>query len=356
MKLAVGTRKGLLIFDRSDGDWKFESEFHSGVRVSYAAVDSRDGTLYCCLDDGHFGCKFHRSDDLGGNWTEIPAPAYPAGAKLGNGQDAVLRYQWVLAPGAADQPGRIYIGTEPGGLFVSEDRGDSFTLNESLWNHPTRMEGWFGGGRDQPGIHSVFQDPRNSQHLYIGISCAGVFFSPDDGATWEIRNNGMRADFLPEDVEVGFDPHFMQCCKTHPDVLWQQNHCGIYRSEDSGRNWIEVSEEDGPANFGFVITVDDEDPNTAWVVPAESDQVRAACNRRMCVSRTEDGGKTWQDFRKGLPQENCYDFAFRHGMDICGDELVMATASGSLYWSDDCGESWQTIAKDLQPVYSVRFI
>jgi hypothetical protein len=87
---------------------------------------------------------------------------------------ATTRYIWAMAHGGEKFQSRLWIGTDPGGLFVSEDAGNSFQLVESLWNHPTRKDGWFGGGRDQPGIHSVVVDPRNENHIHIGISCAGV--------------------------------------------------------------------------------------------------------------------------------------------------------------------------------------
>ena len=176
-RLAIGTRKGLLLYSGGQDQWSLESESHLGARVSYAASDPRNGTLYACLDHGHWGCKLQRSRDAGANWEEIPAPKYPEHAQLKDDRPAVLRYQWCLAFGNSDQPGRVYMGTEPGGLFVSDDEGDSFQLVESLWNHPSRKEMWMGGGLDEPGIHSVLIDPRDAQRISVGISIAGVFRS-----------------------------------------------------------------------------------------------------------------------------------------------------------------------------------
>ncbi len=138
--------------------------------------------------------------------------------------------------------------------------------------------------------------------------------------------------------------------------MWQQNHCGIFKTLDGGSNWLNVSEPEGDqrtAHFGFVIAVDPKDGDTAWVVPAESDMVRAAVKRSLCVCRTTDGGKTWQAFREGLPQDNCFDFALRHCLIQKENELVLGTACGSLYHSADRGESWTAIANHLPPVYCV---
>ncbi|HEY2841532.1 MAG TPA: hypothetical protein VGJ26_20400 [Pirellulales bacterium] len=358
--LAVGTRKGLLLFERQKGQkglWRLIRESHVGVPVPYAAADPRSGVLWASLDHGHWGQKLQRSTNLGVDWQELPAPKYPEDAVLKEGKPATLRYLWVIGFGGADQRGRIYFGTEPGGLFVSDDGGESCRLVDSLWNHPSRIGHWLGGGRDEAGIHSIVVDPRDSKHVLIGVSCAGVFETFDDCASWEPRNKGLIAPFLPDpSVDVGHDPHLLVGCAAAPDVLWQQNHCGIFRSSDGARSWQAVHEQAGPANFGFAIAVDAAHPDCAWVVPAASDEVRVAVDRALCVCRTDDGGRTWQAFREGLPQHNCYDFAFRHALDVNADQLAFGTATGSLYHSDNHGESWQCLGDHLPPIYSVRFV
>lgn len=355
-KIVVGTRKGLMILEKSGSSWALVNESHLGARVPYAVVDGRTDKLYACLDHGHWGPKLHSSSDYGSTWDELETPQYPESARLKGGKPAVLKYLWYLAPGGQDEPERLYIGTEPGGLFESNDGGRSFHLVESLWNQPSREEMWMGGGLDEPGIHSVIIDPRQSSRIITGVSVAGVFYSDDHGTTWQTRNKGLLADYLPNpDVEIGHDPHFVVQCQGNPDVLWQQNHCGIFRTTDCGQKWERVSEVDGPAHFGFTIAADPANDQTAWVIPMVSDEVRIAYDRKLFVSRTEDGGKTWQRFGEGLPQENCYDFVFRHGLDISDNHLVFGTACGSIYLSSDRGESWQTLMNNLPPVYSVRF-
>lgn len=367
-RIALGTRKGLLIVHQDGDEWSVANEWFSGSHVSIVFLDERTGNLFACLDDGHFGNKLFRwarfSDDEAWAsreqkdvWQELTTPKYPEGAKLPNGNDAVLKYQWAMATGSDSQSGRLYIGTEPGGLFVSDNDGESFELNTPLWDHPTRTDEampWFGGGRDQAGIHSVCVDPRDDQHVRIGISCAGVFLTEDGGQSWRPTNNGLRADFLPDpNSEVGQDPHMLVQCPSQPDFLWQQHHCGIFRSIDGGQNWTDVSDPDHEANFGFAIAVDPNDGDVAWVIPAQSDQVRSAVDRKLCVCRTDDGGKTWRRFSNGLPQKDCFDFAFRHGLILNGDSLAFGTACGALYLSNDRGENWQAINAHLPPIYSV---
>ncbi len=355
-ELILGTRKGLLILKPRRRGWQLETEAFAGISVSYAMRDPRTNVLWACLDTDHWGPKLQRSRDGGETWEEVPAPRYPSGAQVAENSPAKLNYLWVLAPGGANEPERLYAGTDPGGLFVSHDGGEHYELVTGLWNHPSRPGHWFGGGRNDPGIHSVIVDPRNHQRVLVGISCGGVFETTDGGENWQPRNSGLLATFLPDPhAEVGHDPHLLAMCAQAPDVLWQQNHCGVFRSEDGGRMWRDVSEKDGPAVFGFAIAADPDDPNRAWVVPAVSDELRLPVDRALCVSRTDDGGQSWTTFRRGLPQEGCYDLVYRHGLDLSGETLAFGTTTGNLFVSEDGGEGWICVGQHFPPIASVRF-
>jgi photosystem II stability/assembly factor-like uncharacterized protein len=352
--LLLGTRKGLIFLNRSGDSFEFVRDAHLGVPVVYAFRDSRTGTIWASLDHGHWGVKLSRSNDEGVTWEEVAAPTYPQGCIVSDGVPATNKYMWVMSAGGPDQPGRLYIGTEPGGLFVSDDGGDTWELNQALWSMEER-EKWFGGGRDDAGIHSILIDPRDSNHISVGVSCAGVIQSTDGGQSWIYTTKGLRADFLPNpESPVGQDPHLIAHCESNPDIVWQQNHCGIWRSIDGGQSWDEVSEEDGPASFGFAVVADPCDAECAWVVPAENDEIRVAYKRAMCVSRTDDGGKTWKHFREGLPQ-HCYDITYRHALDLSGDCLVFGTTTGNVYASYNRGETWSTLGNNYPLVHSVRF-
>lgn len=363
-QLLLGTRKGLLTYERQGSEWRFCRESFRAQTVNYAMVDPRTGTRWAALDHGHWGTKLHRSTDGGESWQEIALPTYPDGAVV-NGRDdqgntvkkpAALSYVWLIHPGGTDQPGRLYLGTEPGGLFQTDDGGETWQLVESLWNRPEREEWWMGGGRDYPGLCSICVDPRDSNHVIVGISVGGVYATHDGGKTWEPRNTGLSVNFLPEKYpEFGHDPHFIAMHPANPDVLWQQNHCGIFRTEDGGRQWHDISQPNGPAYFGFPIALDANDPNTAWVVPAVDAEYRIAVEQALCVCRSEDGGRTWQALRTGLPQTEAFDVVFRHALDIDGNTLVFGTTTGNLYISDDRGDTWRALAHNLPPVYSVRF-
>lgn len=355
--LVLGTKKGLLVLEEGARAWRSRPIQHAGTAVSYAFHDARTGTFWAALDHGHWGSKVSKSKDAKA-WEEVAPPKYPEGSVTPcTKKPASLRYIYVIAPGGKDEAQRLYVGTVPGGIFASDDGGATFSLVSGLFDHATRDK-WLQGGKDfdDPGLHSVVVDPRDARRVLVGISSAGVMATTDGGKTWEPRNKGLKNDYAPEPNEVGFDPHFIAACASEPDVVWQQNHCGVFRSTDAGRSWTDVGQQKkGPVHFGFPIAADAKDPDRAWVVPATSDERRYAIDGALCVARTDDGGKSWNVLRAGLPQENCFDVVYRHALDARGDQVVFGTTTGSLFVSDDRGETWRCLGAHFPPILSVRF-
>jgi len=363
----IGTRKGLFTAGRPDGgEWTIERSAFLGDPVGQILDDPRDGTLYACLELGHFGPKLHRSDDRGETWQEVTAPQYPddtaEDSSSDNGTDEAkppsVNKIWSLVAGADDEPGKLWAGTLPGGLFVSADRGETWELVRSLWNMPARKE-WFGGGADQPGIHSIVVPPENGRRITIGVSCGGVWRSEDGGETWTNKSKGMWAAYMPPDKKLELniqDPHCVVCCRGKPDHWWSQHHNGVFRSTDDCETWVEV-EAAAPSAFGFPVVVHPTAPDTAWFVPAVKDECRIPVEGKVVVSRTTDGGESFEVLREGLPQTHAYDLVYRHAMDIdaSGDRLSFGSTTGSLWASDDGGDSWRTISTHLPPIYSVKF-
>lgn len=364
-ELLISTRKGLFTIGRGANGWQVNRTAFLGDNVSLTHRDARDGTYYAALDHGHFGVKLHRSAN-GVDWEEVPAPKYPerpADADDTTNTGAAVPWSlhriWAFADaGGADRPGSLWCGTIPGGLFRSDDRGDTWRLAEGLWRHPDRKR-WFGGGADLPGIHSVLVDPRDPRRVLVGVSCGGVWLSRDDGATWEVRAQGMRADFMPPDQAgdpVIQDPHRVVACAADFDRMWAQHHCGIWRSDDGAERWVEITKA-GPSTFGFAVVAHPRDRDTAWFVPAVSDQHRIPVDGELVVTRTRDGGATFDVLRAGLPQSHAYDLVYRHGLDIdeSGERLAFGSTTGAVWVSEDGGDSWSTISQHLPPVYAVAF-
>jgi photosystem II stability/assembly factor-like uncharacterized protein len=366
-RLLVATRKGVFVFRRSSARrWEVASTSFLGANASLVMHDPRDGSIVAALEHGHFGCKLHVSNDGGTTWDERAVPKYPEkpvdfvdmDEMRGVPREWKLKKIWALAPGGADQPGRWWAGTIPGGLFRSDDHGRTWTLNEPLWHHPTRTK-WFGGGEDQPGIHSICVDPRDSRTVLVGVSTAGVWRTHDDGASWEQTAHGMRAEYMPPEQSgepLAQDVHCMVQCPTAPEAMWVQHHNGIFRSTDAGRSWTELREVP-PSVFGFAVAVHPERPETAWFVPAQKDEQRIPVDGKVVVSRTRDGGRTWDVLREGLPQVHAYDLTFRHGLDVdpSGERLAFGSSTGGLWLSEDAGDSWITVNAHLPQIHAVRF-
>jgi photosystem II stability/assembly factor-like uncharacterized protein len=130
----------------------------------------------------------------------------------------------------------------------------------------------------------------------------------------------------------------------------------MWRSTNGGRNWDEIRE--APlSRFGFAVAAHPHDGDTAWFVPLEADQRRVPVGASLAVTRTTDGGKTFKVLRAGLPQEHCYDLAYRHGLAVADDgrTLLMGSTTGGLWLSENGGDSWQTVSMTLPPVYAVCF-
>lgn len=353
--LYVATRKGLLTFARAGGDWRLARTDFLGEPVSMVLADRRDGHLYAALNLGHFGPKLWRSTDAGQHWQEIAAPAFAAEEE---GEGPSVTMIWSLEGGGVDRPGSLWAGTLPGALFHSADHGDSWQLNQALWQRPERAQ-WFGGGYDQPGIHSICVDPRDSARLRVAVSCGGVWCSDDDGVNWVCRTQGMRAAYMPAELaqtpEIQ-DPHRMLACPAEPETLWVQHHNGIFLSRDDAAHWQELLDVE-PSSFGFALAVHPREPETAWFVPAVKDECRVPVGQRLLVTRTRDGGQSFESLSQGLPQADCFDLVYRHALEVdeSGQRLAMGSTTGHLWLSDDQGDSWQALAGNLPPIHALRF-
>jgi hypothetical protein len=371
-RIYVGTRKGLFIIERKGKGkgWAIGSTSFLGAPVTMVLPDPRDGALYAALNHGHFGVKVHRSEDGGKKWEEVAAPQFPGeaekkAAQAGDDPDArrpkpdALYMIWALETGGAEEPGLLYAGTLPGAVFTSRDRGASWKLNEALWDRPERPK-WFGGGYELSGVHSICLDPRDDRHVTVGISCGGCWETRDGGATWEVVGKGLRADYMPPDLAMDpniQDPHRLQRSAGAPDAFWVQHHNGVFRSTDGAATFEEISERAKPAAFGFAVAAHPSDAETAWFVPGVKDEQRLPVDGKLVVSRTQDGGKTFEVLREGLPQKHAYDIVFRHGLDVDakGKRLAFGSTTGGLWTSKDGGESWKNVSMNLPPVNVVRF-
>ena len=350
--LFIGTRKGLFKFERIDGGWRQTYIGFLGVPVTAILVDPRSGHWYVALSHGHFGAKLQRSTNRGATWDELPMPAFARSEEEGAPS---VNQIWAIEAGGPDQPGVIWAGALPAALFRNQDHGvGAWQLVESLWQMPERQQ-WFGGGTDDPALHTICVDPRDSKRIVIAVSCGGVWRSEDGGESWANRSKGMFAEYMPpprhDDPNIQ-DAHRVVQCRGKPDHFWCQHHNGVFFSTSDLETW----ESAGP-RFGFGVAVHPDDPTKAWFVPAIKDELRVPKDGRFVAARTRDGGKSFEDLSGGLPADPSYDLVLRHALDIDqgGDTLAFGSTTGNLYVSEDQGDHWHAVTHHLPPIYVVRF-
>ena len=352
--LMVGTRKGLWLGTSDDRrtDWEFTGPHFDMEEVYSCMVDTRGDRprLLAGASSSWLGPQVWRSDDLGDSWQETPNGA----VRFPEGTDAKVERVWQLVAGA--EPGVVFAGTEPGAVFRSTDGGETFELERALWDHPHRPQ-WNAGFGGQ-AFHTILPHPTDPDSVTAALSTGGVYQTNDGGKSWEPRNHGIKAEFMPEGQQY---PEFGQCVHkvsrhpSRPERLFLQNHGGVYRSDDHGANWVSIA--DGlPAEFGFSILVHPHDPDTVYVFPINGGDRRYPPDAKARVWRSSDAGGSWEELGEGLP-DSFYVAVMRDAM--CADQhpeagIYFGARNGGVWGSADSGETWQQLASELPDVMVVR--
>ena len=375
--LLAGTMKGAFVLrsDKERKDWQVGGPYFPGRAIYALAYDDRKGRhrLWAAVNSSYWGSYVSSSDDFGKTWTEpetygikfpqketAPAAtmqdANPA-ANPAADTDSSLKQIWQIALGHPDEPDTLYCGVEPAALFKSTDAGESWSLVKGLYDHPHRAQ-WMPGGGGLC-LHTILPDPSNKQRLFVAISTGGVYRTDDGGENWQPRNNGVRAQFLPEDQRY---PEWGQCVHkivshpSNPQRLFLQNHWGLYKSENGGDSWTDIA-NGVPSDFGFAMEVDPNDANSAYIIPLESDEFRCTPEGKLRIYRTRNAGDSWEALENGLPQENALETVLRDGLSADSLQptgIYFGTRSGKLFGSTDNGESWSAILESLPPVVCVK--
>lgn len=350
--ILLGTRKGVftLELDGSREPGALSGPHCEAMPIQHAAWDPLRGAIVAGAGSPWYGPIVWRSEDLGRSWTQSSD-----GLSYGDDEDApaVTRVWNITAVGDA-----IYAGVEPAGLFRSDDGGLSFRHVAGLRDHPSRPD-W------EPGaggliLHTIVPHPSEAERMWVGISAVGVFHTADGGRTWETRNAGVPVAGSPdEDTEVGRCVHKLGLHPARPEVLYQQNHRGAYRSDDGARTWTSIN-AGLPSTFGFPLAVHPHDPLTIWTIPLNGDdQGRHMIDGRAAVWMSRDQGATWSAQREGLPQQGAFVGVLREAMAVDRHDpagVYFGTSTGQLFGSRDEGRSWRLLADFLPGICSVEAV
>ena len=343
----VGTKKGAFLVESTPDrrQWEVRGPFCNAWPIYHVNYDPATKSIYAGSGSPWFGASVWATRDQGETWTQSSQ-----GLTYGDDGPKLDRI-WNITPAH----GALYVGVEPAGLFRSDDGGQTFTHIEGLRQHPTCPE-WMPGNGGLC-LHTIVPHPTDPQQMWVAASAVGAFYTSDGGKTWAAKNKGLRADYMPpeKEHEVGFCVHKMVMAPGNPNLLYQQNHQGTYRSEDGGNTWTWL--EGLPSTFGFPIGVHPRDPKTIYTIPLKADAERVTLNGAAAVWRSRDGGDSWERLSNGLPQTSAYLTILRDAMAV--DSLPSAgvyfgTTTGQLFVSADEGDSWQLAVDFLPPINSVE--
>jgi hypothetical protein len=363
VRILVGTRKGAFVLsaDGARTDWSVEGPLFSGWEIYHVKGSPVDpNRIFASQSTGWFGQVVQRSDDGGRTWAPVgndfPYEGIPGTHQWYDGTPHPWEFArvWHLEPSLTNRD-VVFAGVEDAALFRSDDGGQTWQELSGLRQHDT-------GAQWQPGaggmcLHTILLDPEDPARMVVAISAAGAFRTDDGGQTWQPSNHGLHSEGIPDpEAEVGHCVHHLAMHPSRPHVLYMQKHWDVMRSEDAGNSWQEVS-GNLPSDFGFPIEVHPHEPDTVYVVPITSDSEHFPPEGRLRVYRSRTGGGVWQELTDGLPQAHCYVNVLRDAMAVDSLDpagIYFGTTGGQIYASDDSGDSWTPLVRDLPAVLSVE--
>jgi len=323
-EVLVATADGIVALKRSGGEWRESRRMLQGKHVGSIAIEPTRGVIFAGVHEGGLWA----SEDGGQTWERRDS---------GIEQDDFYGLNCVQA---GDEV-RVYAGTEPAHLYVSTDFGKSWTELRSLLDMPSREKWTFPAPPHEGHVKNIVFDPSDPNTIYAGVEVGGAFKSTDAGKTWTEMSG------FYEDV------HRLMTAAGRPNDVYMSTGRSLYHSVDKGGTWQEMPLPENRIAYPDALVILPKQPDVMFTAGASGSpgSWRTTKDANAAIARTRDAGQTWEYLAGGLPGhlrgnvEGMTMNAFPGGF-----ELVAGTTDGDVFFSENEGETWTTIGQSLPPV------
>ena len=242
------------------------------------------------------------------------------------------RWVWGVTRDPTD-PERLYVGTEPPMLFVSEDGGATFEAFADIDELPSRDRWTFFHEPFEAGhVHGIAIHPDRPERIVAGVEHGALIVSADGGETWDERL-------------VGHDLHRIAFHPDDPDTVVAAAGSGLFAADDGGDSWESVDPLHG--KYLHAVVFDPSAPERLYVYADRSGAP---------VYASEDGGEHWELVGEGLPAAKPADTLRLHPNDpetllYVGD---VADGKSQLFVSPDRGGSWTPVGEAFEKTWRLE--
>ena len=324
-EVLVGTKEGVAIIAREGSGWKLAHRALTDKHISAIIIEPESGLTFA----GAFHGSIHASPDGGRTWEP-----------RANGLSEANVYS--LASARINGHTRLFAGTEPAHLFISDDLGRRWSEVPSLRSVPSVPKWSFPAPPHIGHVKHINFEPQNPTTMYASVEVGGLLKSTDAGEHWQ------EFPSLYEDV------HRTMIHPSNPKFLYAVTGRGLYISPEGGATWDQWTRREneiGGYPDGFVFRPSD--PKTIFMTAAHDapGTWRTTHFAGARISRSKDGGRSWEVLRNGLPdrlQASIEAFCLEEAGK--SSAIFAATTAGEILSSEDDGKSWKQIISGLAPI------
>ncbi len=333
--LQIATVEGIVSLRRAalGSAWTEAEHSLTDLHIGSLLFEPQSGKLFAGAH--HDGGLWVSDDGAGKEWRPLT-----------DGLDRPHIYS--LATRTIEDHVTLFLGTAPAALYRSEDLGETWSEITSLQDVPDTDKWTFPPPPHIAHVKHVAFHPNQPTTFFVSIEQGGLFKTVDDGVSWdEITSYSHPDDIAYRDI------HRLLIHPKSPDVFYLASGEGLFRSSDGGVTWNQQSRRGDPMGYPDFMFFDPRDLNQIYLAGSyrnpgywmEVDMSESS------VMQSSDEGQSWEKLGNGLPDPviGAFEAMSLHHWDN-STMLVIGTATGEIYTSEDNGRSWQCIADNIAPV------